>query len=901
MRNSTKISKLTVAVAAALSLTSISALSQEVENSEGANDFEVISIAGVRGSLARGLSQRQDAVGVLDAVSAEELGKFPDINLSESLQRIPGITLSRDDGGRGQAINLRGLGPEYTRVEINGMTAPSNGSVGGGRGFDFGLLPSELFGNAAVFKTSRARDAEGGLAGLLQLSTPKPLSSKGLQVVVSGQADYSENADDIGSRTALFISNNTDDTYGVSASIVRTEQQYQSNQVGGFSIRPLNIILTPEARSQATEEELAAQASNIPHYIHDFEDRETLSANLAFQWRPSDSFELLLNGLYSDLDADRYFTRADAPTEGNVSGFSDLVIENGLVTSGTFSGVQQRLGVNDGSSEESMGQYTAQAKWSFAPNWEVKPFVGYSKREVDRVGNLLSFRRADLETGEFVDADISYQYDGDFVDWSTPGTDYSTNPEEFLLNVFLFRPTSDEDKDLTTKLDFTRYFDDGALSNLDFGVRYSDRELARTGADTRIVAASGVDRRTLPSLADALTILDDFTVSGAPASVPSNIMGVDPNLAVSLFTPNGIGSGESIDGTSISPRPLVSAQRSFDVEEKTFNAYIEGTFDLDELVVNTGVRYVKTNQVANGFSITNDEPFPISLSSDYKAFLPSISMRYELDLDVAVRAAYARTLTRPSLTDMAPTEIVSGVDEGGGTGTQGNPDLTPFTADNLDFGFDWYFDEIGYASINVFYKQITNIIDTESFTEDRTFPRQRDNVEVTAPIVFTRPSNGASATIEGIELALQYPFSMFTDGLWSNAGIIANYTYATSEADFSDVGDVRSSGLPGLSENSYNFAAYYDDGRFEARLAYAWRSEYLEAFSGTFGIPRFEDSRGQLDFSASYELLEGLNIQFQALNLTGEERVQTSTAQYNAPNNVRELDRRLLVGARYKF
>jgi len=186
--------------------------------------MEIIEVSGIRGSLARGLSQRQDATGVVDAVSAEELGKFPDINLSESLQRIPGVTLNRDDGGRGKAINLRGLSPGFTRVEINGMTAPSNGSVGGGRGFDFGLLPSELFTNAAVYKTGRARDAEGGLAGLIQLETPNSLSNDGLDVVLSAQGDYSENAGDIGSRAALLITNNTDDVFGFSASFVRTEQ-----------------------------------------------------------------------------------------------------------------------------------------------------------------------------------------------------------------------------------------------------------------------------------------------------------------------------------------------------------------------------------------------------------------------------------------------------------------------------------------------------------------------------------------------------------------------------------------------------------------------------------------------------------------------------------------------------
>jgi iron complex outermembrane receptor protein len=893
---------LLIALATGCISTTVSAQQSDVVSSAPAkqDNIEVINVSGIRGSLMRGLAQKQQATGIVDAISAEELGKFPDINLSESLQRIPGITLNRDDGGRGQAVNLRGLSPGFTRVEINGMTAPSNGSVGGGRGFDFGLLPSELFTNAAVFKTGRARDSEGGLAGLIQLTTPQPFENEGLKVVASVQGDYSANASDLGSRSTLLISNNIDDKFGISAGVVYTSQQYQSSQVGGLNTRPLASILTSDAAALATPEQLAAQVTNIEHYIHDFEDRDTLSANMAIQWQLSDDIEVSINGLYSDLNADRFFTRADAPSEGNVTGFSNLVVENGLVTSASLSGVQQRLGVNDASSEEDLMQITAKVKWQANEDWLVTPFVGFSKRDVQRVGNLLSYRRADLSTGDFVNGDVSYVYRGDFVDWTTTGTDFSSRPEEFLLNVFLLRPSTDEDKDLTTKLDFARTFVDGALSLVNFGVRYSDREISRTGADTRVVAQSGFDRRLLPSLADAGVVLDNFQVDGAPSSVPSNILGVNTALAVSLFAPNGL-DGAAITGASIAPRPLVTAQRSFDVQEKTFNAYAEATFDMDEVVFNTGLRYLRTEQISGGFAIVNGVASPISFDNSYKAFLPSISARYEIQDDVMIRAAYSRTLTRPSLGNLAPTEIVNGVDEGGGTGTQGNPNLLPFTADNIDLGVDWYFEDGGYVAVSLYYKDIDDIIDTESFTEDRTFPRQRDDVLVTAPIVFSRPSNGVTATIEGLELSGQLPFSLFSDGMLENAGMFANYTYANSAADFSTEGDARSSGLPGLSENSFNIAAYYDDGTFETRLAYAWRSDYLEAFSGAFGVPRFEESRGQVDFSASYEIIENLVLQFQALNLTDSQRVQTTTAAFRAPNNVRQLDRRYLFGARYSF
>lgn len=896
---------------AALCMASGEALAQNdqstgSEQQADSSSENVIVVTGVRAGLIRATEQKRAAVGVVDAISAEDIGKFPDLNLSESLQRVPGVTLNRGNGGEGQAINLRGLGPDFTRVEINGLTAPSNGTTdvfggsGGGRGFNFEILPSELFTNAAVYKTARASDSEGGLAGIVRLETAKPLDYNGFKFTASAQGDYSENAESLGGRAAVFVSNNFNDVFGVAASVVYSKSQFQTNRSGGFNVRPLAIILTKAAAALATPTQLAAQVTNIEHYIHDTQDRETISANGAIQIRPSDTLELTFTGLYSHLDAERVFTRFDAPSEGNVTGFSNLVVENGLVTSGTFSGVQQRIGINDNSSVENLYQFTAAADWKPDDNWTITPSLGYTKRDVERVGNLLSMRRADLSTGNFVNADVSYTYRGDFVDWTTSGTNFSANPEEFLLNVFLLRPSTDQDSDFQSKLDFERTFDDSPLKSIDFGMRYSSRDIARTGADTRVVANTGFDRRMLPSVADALVTLNNFNIDGAPSSVPNTLISANPTQLLNLYLPGGVNAAP-VTGASVAPRPLVTAQRSFDVQEKTFNAYAEATFEIDTFTLNTGVRFLRTKQTSGGSQIVNGVPSPISFTNNYTAFLPSMSARYEVADNVLLRASYSRSLTRPGLGALAPTETVNGVDEGGGTGTQGNPNLEPFTSDNIDFGAEYYFGGEGYIALNFFYKQLDGIIDTESFTENRTFPRQADNVIVTAPIVFTRPANGASATIRGFEIAGQLPFNAFTDAAFiSDSGVFANYTYANSNADFSSATDVRSSGLPGLSQDSVNVALYFDNGTLDARLAYAWRGDFLQAFSGAFGVPRFQKPFGQLDFSANLKLLENLNVQFQALNITKEQTIFT-TSELRAPNAVTQNDRRFLFGVRYSF
>jgi iron complex outermembrane receptor protein len=327
---------------------------------------------------------------------------------------------------------------------------------------------------------------------------------------------------------------------------------------------------------------------------------------------------------------------------------------------------------------------------------------------------------------------------------------------------------------------------------------------------------------------------------------------------------------------------------------------VQANFYIDDAIdFNVGLRYVKTNQTSSGNTVANifaptELITPISEKSHYSELLPSANLKYELEDDLILRAAYSRTLTRANLPDLAPSESVRGIsDVDGGTGSKGNPQLLPFIADNIDLGIEWYFEEEGILSATIFYKDIDGLIDTKTFVDERQFPRQADGVIVTGDILFTQPENGISAAIEGFEFGFQ-------KALPANFGLLFNYTFASSSADFGSADDVRSSGLPGLSRNSYNASVYYDDGKLDARISYAWRERYLAQFSDDFGVPRFVDDFGQLDLSANYSVNEHLQIQMQVLNVTNEQRINQATSQY-LPYGVSELDRRVLFGARYSF
>ncbi|TPG20966.1 TonB-dependent receptor [Sphingomonas koreensis] len=867
-----------------------------------------IVVTGFRASLARSLEIKRNATGISDAITAEDIGKFPDLNISESLQRIPGVTLNRNAFGEGRQINLRGLGPQFTLVEINGVPGTSNNdgsrdlgnSEGsGGRGFSFEILPSELFTGAVVNKTSLPSLTEGGLAGSVQLVTPRPLSQKdGLHFSASALGNYSEINGKVDPRGAAMVSYKPSDSFGIVAQIAYSDTTYLSNTIEGGSWRAFSNSNTGPIKAPANVG--AALAANGPRYLYVRDHRKTLGATLSTQWRPTDTLELSVDGLYGRLKSNREQLRDDMAIEGGVNAPTNFTIDNGVITSGDFTNVQQRVGANYYTSDDRFFQVSGSVKWTPDEYWTITPMVGYSSRKEDGTFNLYSFRLAS-SAGVFDPGTVHYSTRGNFLDFNSTATNFDSNPQNFLFNTFAFRPTIDEDNEFSTKLDVERKFD-SALKNVRFGIRYSDRDKTRQAFDVRLNRIAGTPTTGVPNLSAAYNFVD-FGVPGGASFVPSQLLNVDEDKVRSLFLPNGL-SGAPIAGTALARQVANEAGGTYGVSEKTLAGYAQAEFDVGNFNLVTGVRFIRTQQTASGSQVANanlpsQQITPVTIEKTYQFFLPSMTARWEVMKDVILRAAYGRTLTRPNLGDVAPRESFNGIDASGGKGTTGNPNLTPYTADNFDVGAEWYFSKDGLIGVNAFYKDIKDFIDTTSFVENRTFPRQSDAVLVTGPITFVRPVNGVSAKIKGVEVTVQSRLNFISPALRS-FGFLANYSHTDSSANFATVGDVRSQGLPGLSKNSYNLVGYYDDGRFDARFTYAWRSRYLAEFAAEFGVPRFAEARGQLDFSANYDLTKNFSVQFQVQNLTKSQQANTSSALY-LPYNVAELDRRFFFGGRVKF
>jgi len=901
MYRTIRISRLSLQIAVLLPVSNLALAQSE------AVDLDSVSVTGVRASIQQSLLDKHSAGGIVDTISAEDIGKFPDLNLSESLQRISGITLDRNNVGEGSTINLRGLGPEFTRVEINGMSGMSSGgehrtqgSIGGSRAFNFEMFSSELFSKATVYKTGMAEVDEGGLAGTVRLETPRPLDSQGTRMAVSALGNYSEFADSINPRTAVMFSHNHNDVFGIAASMAWAQTDFSSSVVEAASWKPFadydntGIPETDPEHSRIRD----ALVPLGPLYFSFNQDRKTTGSTLTLQFRPNEQINISIDGMYGKLKNTRLQLREDMPIDQGVTGITNAVIEDGVIVSGDFSGVQQRVGTRFVLNNEEYQQIVARLEWMPNEYWSIRPSLGYAKREADEIHDLYSFRLAN-NNGDFDPGTVSYRLRGDFIDFASSATDFVSNPENFLFNVFIMNaaadPAHNRSQEKQARVDFDRHFS-GNDHILKFGLRYNDHMMERSTSLQFLFNDGTIPTTQLPDLTSVLGSVR-FRVPGSIAPSPLLTV-VNRNRVRDVFMPGGV----PIPGTFLVDFTGTAAQGSYRIQEKTGSAWMQMDLAFDELTLIPGIRHVRTEQISGGFDVVNaDLPTqvitPVRIAKTHHGWLPSLSARYDLNQNVVFRTAYARTLTRPDMASMAPYEYIQGIPNG--TGERGNPNLEPYYANNFDLGGEWYFSSEGLLAVNVFYKKISNFIDTRTFVEERTFPRQETGIPITSDLTFTEPVNGVSASVKGAEISIQSRFS-WLPGAWGNFGGIFNYSHTDSSANFSEQDDIRSQGLPGLSKNSINATLYYDNRRFDTRLTYAWRDRYLAEFNDLGGVPRFTKDYGQLDLSLNYRITDNLSIQAQVLNLTEEKRIDQSTTRY-LPYSVAAIDRRFLLGIRATF
>ena len=877
--------------------------------------LEEVIVTGFRRSLEEALNVKRESVGTLDAIFADDIAEWPDQNLAESLQRIPGITITRDSG-EGRNISVRGLSGEYTRVRINGIEAiAASGGEGGpnrGRDFDFNVFASELFNNVIVHKTAKAELDEGSLGAIVDLNTGRPFNyEEGVTFVVNAQAQYNDLGEDWGPRvTSLFAYHDPDGMWGASASIAYSDSttlELGQNTVRWqrASFRNVLGVNCAENPSDANCAQVAgAFHPRIPRYGEIKLDRERLGLTGGLQFAPSDRTEISLDLLYSELDASRGEKWGEVLFRGNerfmdVSSFTYDPATNNL-TSMNVDNAWVRNENFEKAWTTDFYQYGLNFDHSFTDDISMHALVGSSKSELDFQYEV-TFMYDDRDYNGFF-----YDYTDDRYPEIIFGGPDVTDPANFQLTELRDRPAYVEHGYDVFNLDFA--WDVNESITLKAGASYKEFTFDTTGTirDTGVCAAGlyecdtdgdGVDDLVGVPATDALTEIyyHDDRVGG--------------NSTTSWAIPSLNGWIDYFDLFNLPAR--LDQGNTRDVEEQDLGFYVQldgdATLGGMTLLYNAGVRYVETSQSSTGYNsgvqVTVDRP-------DYDDTLPSFNTALFITDDLIWRLAWADVMTRPALGNLSPG---GSVDAFNYRVSYQNPYLEPTRATNWDTSIEWYFAEEALVSLALFWKDIESFpIRTERTGTYESTGLPLDLLNPTSPAgqcpecqpwTISSLGDGPGADVQGYELAFQVPFDVFVEDMAfvSDLGILANYTYVDSDVDYTFGDEIVTERLFGLSEDSYNVTLYYEIDRFSARIAYAYRGDWLTATSGTGN--RFEGygATTNVDFSARYTLNDHWALSFEGLNLTDDYQDRWTDIDARRRYEWDHTGRVYMFGARYNF
>ena len=917
IRRKTPVTLLAASIGLALSLPS--AFAQEAaatpEPAGQATELDTVVVTGYRASLERAIDIKRGEVGMVDAIVAQDIGKFPDLNLAESLQRIPGVVISRD-GGEGRQITVRGLGPDFTRVRLNGLealsTVGSSDGQGGsnrGRGFDFNVFASDLFSQLVVRKTASADVDEGSLGATVDLRTARPFDYDGFTAVTNVQASYNDQAGAATPRFAGLIANSWGDgKFGALLSVAYSERETRDE--GSGTVRwangPSNGGFNPASPFQQA---LSADvfAPRFPRYTLMEHDQKRLGVTGALQFRPTDRTEFNFDALYSKIDAqrDEFYIEANGLSASGTTGKRQILVNDGEVRNGALvyaqmDNVDIRAENRHDEWSTEFSQFSLDGKHEFNDSFVLSGKIGTSKSDhANPVQATVMMDKLDVDG-------YSYDYRGDM---NKPVFNYGvspTDPNGWTLSVIRLRQNYVSNEFDTGQLDFTWLFGPsftlrGGIQAKDY--RFDSSERRRTATETGTPNfANGT--RIVP--VDMTRLASLLGVEGSPGTwvVP------DFDGIVNLF--DVLGGQGTFALSNYAP-----SDRS--VEEEDRGGWLMGNFSADlgrvPLSGNFGVRYVRTKQTSSGIATVSGVPTAVTVSREYSDTLPSLNLVAELSPDVLLRFGAAKVMSRPGLSSLTPGVTVS-VSGSARTVSGGNPLLDPTRATTADLGLEWYFQEGAMLGLAVFYKDIDSFI--QNTRESRVYADSGlpaslldgTTASVTDEFVFTVPINTPGGDLTGLEFNYTQPFT-FLPGKWSNFGAQLNYTYVDSNIQYllSNGTAAQKAPMTGQSGNSWNATLFYEGDRFSGRLSATNRDDFLIQVPGTetgfnSAANGYHGQSGTtvLDASIRYRMADNIELSLEAANLTNEAQESwVANPSVSLPLEYGETGRTYLLGMRYTF
>ena len=825
----------------------------------GAEPEEVI-VTGIRGALKNAVDIKRNSTAVVDAISAEDVGKFPDSDVGESLGRVPGVTVGRAFG-QGASVSIRGAAPQMTLTQLNGQNVASTGwydQQAIDRSFNYSLLPSQLVGGIEVFKSSRADLNEGGIGGTVIVETRKPLDMDANEVFVGVKARTGSISDDVSPElSGLYTWKNDSETFGVLVAGATEDFDYvrrgtEADYRWWDDVSPTTFI----------------------------QERERTALDLTAQWAPTDQLTFGMHVLSLDLKANNTNTSTYIFSGLDKSAANYTCSETNAagicVKSTTKNPVRGDL--TAGWASGALGTETFNQTWGRVASMDSETmdfdaeYAGDEFKVTARAGTTKAEGGTDLTTNFSHFASLG---DYNMALWAgsidATGKQIKINPTSNLnMTLANYRDKSaaeawavkrgpNSDEETYAQLDFEFELDLGAIKSFKTGLRTTDHDVEKS-SDQAVIG-----KQTLNDT--SMFYSGTFEVGSHGFKAPKPVLGAMIDATKADIT----GWKEERSGYA-------------GINEQNDALYGMFTFEADGVKGDFGLRYVSSDITGKSYAIdgtplaagdlgqnalySNDKS---STKESYDDVLPSVNVSFDLTDDMVLRTTASQAISRPNYNDMFTSASQAGYEDGVDGNERlsiGNVGLKPMKASQADLGLEYYYGDGNMLSATYFVKSINNFV-TNVIEVNQSIGLVSPDTGLDSWEVSTLKNSGGGE-IDGVELQLNHAFD-------NGFGVMANYTYTNGNAPMESYAD-RIGVFTESSQDSMNLVGYWENEVYSARAAYNWRSEYMIRETGYYGN-RMHDDFGSLDLSLGWNATDNISVTLEATNLLAEDDVQYGAAE----------------------
>lgn len=813
---------------AALMLAGLSSTGM-AQSESSATEMETIMVFGQREAANRALNQYRESDAVANYISSDDMGQFVDQNVAESLQRLPGLTISRDQG-EGRFVSVRGVSAGLSTVTINGMRigTPEDGS----RAVPLDVIPTGSVDGIEVVKVPTPDMPGDAVGGAINVSSASAFDRDGQQITYRLEGSYNDLSGETSPKAQFNFSDVVDGFGGTDNIGISFGVNYLNRKLESDNIEPVYDFLEFNGEDVFTLLEV-----NERKY---FVERERLGFNLNLEYQPSENTRFYANTVYSE------FTDAET-RQRNVFVFEDATITAYDGSNVTYTDIPEdsfRRRIRFRTKEQDTLAFALGAEHDFQ-SWSLDYNAGISTTD-ERVPDEKEGRFE--KTGNALDAMVQFGQgipNYRFMENGAPAVGYLDN-SLYELDRVVNEPLSVDDDDINFAL------------NIEVPMAFGFAALTvKAGIDGRfkdkVADVNEFEERDTPDV-----LLSQFTI-GAPSYGLSDIgQGISSSAFVDFYNTNRNEFRQRPQ--DVEENLALNAAQDFSAEEDVTAGYMMGTWDLDRVRVIAGARIERTDYTADGNELLFDENGDLSISArsvsaKYTDVLPGLHLRYEPIDNLVLRAAWSNTIARPSFSDISPRSQINREDM---EIELGNPNLDPYKSTNFDVLADWYYGNSGVISAGVFYKDIDDYIVDFSTTQSPEF----------AGFEVDQPVNGTKASVTGVEFNVQQGFEVFDESLM---GFLAGLNLTALDTDLEIAERAGESfALPEAAERSGNVYLGYENELFSTRLSVSYRDKFLSEVGDNERFDLYVAPHTQVDLTASYRFSPRFELVAELTNLTDE-------------------------------